>query len=120
MNTRINTVLAGMCLLTAFISCQKNIPSERNAKAIRFSVPSVQTKATDAAPQSDVFQVRDYYNSGLNVNNTLAYNAGHGAWEYGSVYAVGSEPLWLNGTHTLFGWLSSDGEEASSWFGSAP
>lgn len=122
MNTRINTVLAGICLLAALYSCQKNIPAEGNAqaRAIRFSVPSVQTKATDAAPESNVFQVRDYYNGGLNVNNTLAYNAGTGAWKYGSSYTPGSEPLWLNGTHTLFGWLSSDGEEASSWFGSAP
>ena len=120
MKTRLNIVFAGMFLLAVLFSCQKHSPSETNAPAIRFSVPSVQTRATDAAPHEDVFQVRDYFGGRIHLNNSLAYNTSKGAWDYVSPYASGYEPTWTNGTHTLFGWLASDGEDAPHWFGSAP
>lgn len=120
MKTRMNTVWAGLSLLAVLVSCQKNTPAERNARAIRFSVPSVQTRATDSAPEQDIFQVRDYYNGGIHLSNTLAYDQGKKDWVYGSPYASGEEPQWATGTHKLFGWLGSDGEDAAYWFGGTP
>ena len=120
MKTRLNIVFAGLSLLAVLPSCQKNTTSERNVPAIRFSVPSVQTRATDAAPEEDVFQVRDYYSGGIHLDNSIGYNSQKKVWDYRMPYEEGEEPLWLTGTHKLFGWLSSDGELALDWFGSAP
>lgn len=92
-------------------SCEKT-GAPASASEIVFAEP-LQTKATDAASTSSVFEVRDWLNgTSMHLSNTLRYASG--AWGYGT----NAQYNWDNGTHILFGWLNSDGTYVTdNWFG---
>lgn len=116
MRTRFSLILS-LAALVMSASCQKqgSEPGSVSGAYIEFSAP-LRTRATDAANQSYVFQVRDWYAGAYHINNTLSYDSEKASWGYGSEPA-GAGYAWLNGRHTFFGWLGSDGSDAANWFG---
>lgn len=113
MNMKINiTKYLGFTLMLLALSCSKTDQATAPAEGIRFAGP-VETKATDAANHSDIFQVRDWYNnSSYLIENTLEYK--NNTWDYGTSNTY----EWKNGTHRFFGWLQKDDSyTTSSLFG---
>ena len=113
MNMKIKHIYFGLALILLTASCNKTEDAAAPVGGIRFAGP-VETKATDAADHSDIFQVRDWYNnSSYLIENTLEYK--NNTWDYGTSNTY----EWKNGTHKFFGWLQKDGSyTTSSLFGS--
>ena len=113
MNMKIKHIYFGLALILLTASCNKTEDAAAPVGGIRFAGP-VETKATDAANHSDIFQVRDWYNnSSYLIENTLEYK--NNTWDYGTSNTY----EWKNGTHKFFGWLQKDGSyTTSSLFGS--
>jgi len=107
------TAVPLLALALLALSCNKQ-EDPRAASGIHFAAP-LQTRATDAASTSAIYEVRDWNNnSTMLIDNTLEYSSG--AWGYGT---DASYP-WGTGSHLFFGWLQTDGSYSSNnWFGSA-
>ena len=82
MNTHHTTYLAALMALVLLPACSRMETAPETG--IRFAAP-LQTKATDAVPNTDVFQVRDWYNgSSYYIDNTIRWNSGDSKWVYGT------------------------------------
>ena len=115
MNThRITYCLSAMLALSLLPACSRmeKAPEAGTETAIRFSDP-VQTRATDAVGQSDVFQVRDWHNDNrYYIENTLKWSANDSRWDYGTSQTY----EWAYGTHLFFSWLQSDESYSTTAF----
>ena len=112
MNMKIKHIYFGLALILLTASCNKTEEAAAPVGGIRFAGP-VETKATDAADHSDIFQIRDWHNNhSYLIENTLEYKGS--AWDYGTSQTY----EWKNGTHRFFGWLQKDASyTTSSLFG---
>ncbi len=115
MRKHYTTVLAALAALTVLPACnQEEMTPAGSTSQIRFADP-LQTKATDAVSNTDVFQVRDWYNdSRYHIDNTLVWDSGEAKWKYGT----DQKYEWSGGTHLFFSWLDhSDSYSTTAFFG---
>ena len=115
MMTKHNIIwIAALTVLAFAASCSRKEFVPSTSSGIRFARP-VQTKATDAVSNTDVFQVRDWYNdTKYHINNTLEWNATDSKWDYGTA----AKYEWTGGTHLFFSWLDhSDSYSTAAFFG---
>ena len=110
-NTILPAALAALLLVPA---CTREDSIPQPGSGIRFAVP-LQTRATDAVNNADVFQIRDWYNGGsYHINNTLKWNAIDSKWDYGT--AANYE--WSGGNHLFFSWLEhNESYSTAAFFG---
>ena len=115
MRKHYTTVLAALAALTVLPACnQEEMAPAGTSFQIRFAAP-LQTKATDAVSNTDVFQVRDWYNdSRYHIDNTLEWDNTETKWKYGT----DQKYEWSGGTHLFFSWLDhSDSYSTAAFFG---
>jgi hypothetical protein len=110
-DTILPAVLMAILLVPA-CSQKESLPQARCG--IRFASP-LQTRATDAVNNADVFQVRDWYNgSSYHINNTLKWNASDSRWDYGTA----ADYEWAGGQHLFFSWLEhNESYSTAAFFG---
>lgn len=111
-----NTIhMAAMLALILLPACSRmeRVPEAGPETGIRFSSP-VQTRATDGADKTEVFQVRDWYNGRYYIDNTLQWKEDDSRWDYGTAQTY----EWSYGTHLFFGWLhSNESYSTAAFFG---
>lgn len=107
-------ILAALTALTVLPACNRGEIVTETSSGIRFAAPR-QTKATDAVSNSDVFQVRDWYNGGrYHIDNTLVWDQTNTRWNYGTP----TNYEWSGGNHLFFSWLDhSDSYSTTAFFG---
>lgn len=111
MNTHHTTYLAVLMAIMLLPACSQmeTVPEV----GIRFAAP-LQTKATDAVPTSDIFQVRDWYNSGsYYIDNNIKWNSADSKWVYGG---TPNSYKWVGGNHLFFSWIQSDDSYSTTAF----
>ena len=116
MMTKHNTIfLTAVLALALAPSCHREKDLPQVSSGIRFAAP-LQTKATDAVSNTDVFQVRDWYNgNSYHIDNTLEWDATDSKWDYGTDATY----EWVGGNHLFFSWLDhSDSYTTMAFFGS--
>ena len=101
-------------LLVPACTREDSTPSARTSSEIRFASP-LQTRATDAVSNTDVYQIRDWYNDDkYHIDNTLEWNSSDNKWDYGTAATY----EWSGGTHLFFSWLDhSDSYSTTAFFG---
>ena len=115
MSKHYTVYLAVLAALTVLPACNRDELTHAGSQShIRFAAP-LQTKATDAVSNTDVFQVRDWYNdSKYHIDNTLVWDSGTSEWTYGTPGTY----EWSGGTHLFFSWLDhSDSYSTAAFFG---
>jgi len=114
MMTKNTIYLAAAASLVLLAACTRQDGVPETSYVIRFASP-VQTKATDAVANTDVYQIRDWYNdSQYHIDNTLVWNPSGSKWEYGT----NATYEWTGGNHLFFSWLDhSDSYSTTAFFG---
>jgi len=112
---RHNTIfLSALATLSVLSACKQEERVPGTSSGIRFAAP-LKTKATDAVSNTDVYQIRDWYNNErYHIDNTLVWNNSATKWTYGTAGTY----EWSGGTHLFFSWLDhSDSYSTTAFFG---